>query len=128
MDIKTQKNIKKFKGFKFNFKEIKDEHKKAINEACEILEKQGVNEDIINNLKMKFEIKKIPSYDLMTSPFVQYCIKNGLHVQPQGNITEIKNKEPFLYPIVSVTEDIRKFNSVFDKIFEDGIAAAKQIK
>ena len=128
MDIKTQKNIKKFKGFKFNFKEIKDEHKRAINEACEILEKQGVNEDIINNLKMKFEIKKIPSYDLMTSPFVQYCIKNGLHVQPQGNITEIKNKEPFLYPIVSVTEDIRKFNSVFDKIFEDGIAAAKQIK
>ena len=84
--------------------------------------------NIINNLKTKFEIKKIPSYDLMTSPFVQYCIKNGLHVQPQGNITEIKNKEPFLYPIVSVTEDIRKFNSVFDKIFEDGIAAAKQIK
>ena len=128
MDIKTQKNLKKFNGFKFNFNEIKDEHKKAINEACEILEKQGVNEDIINNLKTKFEIKKIPSYDLMTSPFVQYCIKNGLHVQPQGNITEIKNKEPFLYPIVSVTEDIRKFNSVFDKIFEDGIATAKQIK
>ena len=128
MDIKTQKNLKKFNGFKFNFNEIKDEHKKAINEACEILEKQGVNEDIINNLKTKFEIKKIPSYDLMTSPFVQYCIKNGFHVQPQGNITEIKNKEPFLYPIVSVTEDIRKFNSVFDKIFEDGIAAAKQIK
>ena len=128
MDIKTQKNLKKFNGFKFNFNEIKDEHKKAINEACEILKKQGVNEDIINNLKTKFEIKKIPSYDLMTSPFVQYCIKNGLHVQPQGNITEIKNKEPFLYPIVSVTEDIRKFNSVFDKIFEDGIAAAKQIK
>ena len=128
MYIKTQKNLKKFNGFKFNFNEIKDEHKKAINEACEILEKQGVNEDIINNLKTKFEIKKIPSYDLMTSPFVQYCIKNGLHVQPQGNITEIKNKEPFLYPIVSVTEDIRKFNSVFDKIFEDGIAAAKQIK
>ena len=128
MDIKTQKNLKKFNGFKFNFNEIKDEHKKAINEACEILEKQGVNEDIINNLKTKFEIKKIPSYDLMTSQFVQYCIKNGLHVQPQGNITEIKNREPYLYPIVSVTEDIRKFNSVFDKIFEDGIAAAKQIK
>ena len=57
MDIKTQKNLKKFNGFKFNFNEIKDEHKKAINEACEILEKQGVNEDIINNLKTKFEIK-----------------------------------------------------------------------
>tara|TARA_Y100001935_G_scaffold224475_1_gene200982 strand:+ start:159 stop:545 length:387 start_codon:yes stop_codon:yes gene_type:complete len=128
MDIKTQKNIKKFKGFKFDFGNIKDEHKIAINEACEILKKQGVNEEVINNLKTKFKIKKIPSYDPMTSPFVQYCMRNDLHVQSQGNMTQIVNGEPFLYPIVSVTEDIRKFNKLFDKIFEDGIAAAKQIK
>ena len=35
----------------------------------------------------------------------------------------IGSEPSFIY-----NEDIRKFNSVFDKIFEDGIAAAKQIK
>tara|TARA_X000000368_G_C23034918_1_gene714177 strand:- start:1479 stop:1865 length:387 start_codon:yes stop_codon:yes gene_type:complete len=128
MDIKTQKNMKKYDGLKFDFSDVKDEHKKAVNEACDILKEQGVNQNIIENLKLKFKIKEIPSYDIMKSPFVQYCLKNNVHVQPQGNITTAKNNEPFLYPVVSVTEDIRKLNIVFDKIFEDGIAAAKQIK
>ena len=110
MDIKTQKNLKKYDGLKFDFREVKDEHKKAINEACEILKEQGVNEEIINNLKIKFKIKEIPSYDAMTSPFIQYCMKNDVHVQPQGFFTEIKNNEPFLWPIIALTEDVRKFN------------------
>ena len=46
----VQKNLKKYDGLKFDFREVKDEHKKAINEACEILKEQGVNEEIINNL------------------------------------------------------------------------------
>jgi hypothetical protein len=128
MDTKTQKNLMKYGGYRFDFSEINDEHKRAVKEVCEILKQQGVEENVIKELQLKFKIKKLPTYDISESPFVQYCKKNNIVPLEQGNVTVKENNETKLYPIIAVCEDIRKINILFDDIFNSAIKVGNQIK
>lgn len=128
MDIKTQNNLKKYDGLKFNFNELNNEHTKAVKEACEILKTQGVDENIIKDLQLKFKVKELPKYDLKESPFAQYCKKNNIVMMEQGNVTVKENGEIKLYPVGVVCEDIRILNKLFESIFNAGVTAAEQIK
>jgi len=128
MDIKTQKNLKTYGGTKFNFGELNKDHTSAVKEACEILKTQGVDENVIKDLQLKFKVKELPKYDLKESPFAQYCKKNNIHLMEQGNVTVKENGETKLYPVGVVCEDIRILNKLFESIFEAGVQAANQIK
>ena len=61
MDAKTQNNLRKYDGFKFDFGSLNNEHTKAVKEACEILKTQGVDENIIKDLQLKFKVKSFCS-------------------------------------------------------------------
>lgn len=128
MDAKTQRNLINYGGLKFNFGEVNSDHTKAVKEVCDILKSQNVDESIIKDLQFKFKIKELPKYNLVESPFVKYCMDEGVAVMEQGNVTVKENGETKLYPVVVVCEDIRKLNKIFDNIFKSGILAAEQIK
>jgi len=128
MDYKTQKNLKTYGGEKFDFGSLNNEHTKAVKEACEILKTQGVDENIIKDLQLKFKVKELPKYDVKESPFAQYCKKNNIHVMEQGNVTVKENGETKLYPVGVVCEDIRILNKLFESIFEAGVQAASLVK
>ena len=128
MDIKTQQNLEKYGGLKFDFGTLNNDHTKAVKEACEILKTQGVDETIIKDLQLKFKVKELPKYDLKESPFAQYCKKNNIYLMEQGNVTVKENGETKLYPVAVVCEDIRILNKLFESIFEAGVQSANQIK
>ena len=128
MDIKTQQNLEKYGGLKFDFGTLNNDHTKAVKEACEILKTQGVDETIIKDLQLKFKVKELPKYDLKESPFAQYCKKNNIVMMEQGNVTVKENGEIKLYPVGVVCEDIRILNKLFESIFNAGVTAAEQIK
>tara|TARA_B100000003_G_scaffold194822_1_gene196388 strand:+ start:196 stop:585 length:390 start_codon:yes stop_codon:yes gene_type:complete len=128
MDIKTQKNLETYGGKPLDFGDLNKDHESAVKEVCEILKKQGVDKNIIEDLKLKFKIKEHPKYDLNTSPFFQYCKKNNIDMMEQGFVTVKENGEIKLYPVGVVCEDIRILNKLFESIFEAGVKAANQIK
>jgi len=128
MDIKTQKNLKTYGGAKFDFSELNKDHTSAVKEACEILKTQGVDENIIKDLKWKFKIIEHAKYDLKESPFAQYCKKNNIIMMNQGHVTVKENGETMLYPVGVVCEDIRILNKLFESIFEAGVQAASLVK
>ena len=128
MDIKTQKNLQTYGGTKFDFGDLNKDHESAVKEVCEILKTQGVDKNIIEDLKLKFKIKEHPKYDLSTSPFFQYCKKNNINMMEQGFVTTKENNKVMLYPVGVVCEDVRVLNKLFESIFEAGVNAANQIK
>ena len=78
MDAKTQENLRKHGGFAFDFGDIKDDQKKAIEEAIKYLQEKGVDKGTLEDLKLKFKIKSLPKYDFNKSLMVQFCKKNNI--------------------------------------------------
>ena len=56
MDAKTQENLRKHGGFAFDFNEVNDDHKKAVEEAIKYLKEKGIDEGTLDDLKLKFQI------------------------------------------------------------------------
>tara|TARA_X000001036_G_C20247577_1_gene630756 strand:- start:115 stop:504 length:390 start_codon:yes stop_codon:yes gene_type:complete len=128
MDIKTQKNLQTYGGKKFNFNELNKDHTSAVKEVCEILKTQDIDENIIEDLKLKFKIKEHPKYNINESPMFQFCKKLNIDMMEQGFVTVKENGETKLYPVGVVCEDIRILNKLFESIFEAGVNSANQIK
>ena len=128
MDAKTQENLRKHGGFAFDFGDIKDDQKKAIEEAIKYLQEKGVDKGTLEDLKLKFKIKSLPKYDFNKSLMVQFCKKNNIAIIEQGYVTENKNGKTKLYPVCGLVEEVRVLDRLFESIFNAGVEAAKQIK
>ncbi len=128
MDAKTQENLRKHGGFAFDFGDIKDDHKKAVEEAIKYLKEKGVDEGTLNDLKLKFQIESLPKFDFNKSLMVQFCKKNNISIMEQGFVTETKDGKTKLYPICGLVEEVRVLDRLFESIFNAGVKAAKQIK
>ena len=128
MDAKTQDNLRKHGGFAFDFGDIKDDQKKAIEEAIKYLQEKGVDKGTLEDLKLKFKIKSLPKYDFNKSLMVQFCKKNNIAIIEQGFVTETKDGKTKLYPICGLVEEVRVLDRLFESIFNAGVEAAKQIK
>ena len=128
MDAKTQENLKKHGGFAFDFGDIKDDHKKAVEEAIKYLKEKGVDEGTLDDLKLKFQIESLPKFDFNKSLMVQFCKKNNISIIEQGFVTETKDGKTKLYPMCGLVEEVRVLDRLFESIFNAGVKAAKQIK
>jgi hypothetical protein len=93
----------------FDYGNINADHKKAILEAVELAMKSG-NHLFAELLKHKFEIVEPKKYDLDESEFIKACNSNEIKYNIQGYIVEGPTHDPVHYPLVSITEDIRKLN------------------
>ena len=128
MDAKTQDNLRKHGGFAFDFNEINDDHKKAVEEAIKHLKEKGVDEGTLDDLKLKFQIESLPKFDFNKSLMVQFCKKNNIAIIEQGFVTETKDGKTKLYPMCGLVEEVRVLDRLFESIFNAGVEAAKQIK
>ena len=128
MDAKTQENLRKHGGFAFDFGDIKDDQKKAIEEAIKYLQEKGVDKGTLEDLKLKFKIKSLPKYDFNKSLMVQFCKKNNIAIIEQGIVTETKDGKTKLYPMCGIVEEVRVLDKLFGSIYNAGIEAAKNIK
>ena len=128
MDAKTQENLRKHGGFAFDFGDIKDDQKKAIEEAIKYLQEKGVDKGTLEDLKLKFKIKSLPKYDFNKSLMVQFCKKNNIAIIEQGFVTETKDGKTKLYPMCGIVEEVRVLDKLFGSIYNAGIEATKNIK
>ena len=128
MDAKTQENLRKHGGFAFDFNEVNDDHKMAVEEAIKYLKEKGIDEGSLDDLKLKFQIETLPKFDFNKSLMVQFCKKNNIAIIEQGYVTENKNGKTKLYPVCGLVEEVRVLDRLFESIFNAGVEAAKQIK
>ena len=128
MDAKTQENLRKHGGFAFDYGDINDDHKKAVEEAIKYLQEKGVDKGTLDDLKLKFQIESLPKFDFNKSLMVQFCKKNNIAIIEQGFVTETKDGKTTLYPMCGLVEEVRVLDRLFESIFSAGVEAAKQIK
>ncbi len=91
----------------YDYGSISEDHKKIILEVMDLAKKTG-NELFAEFLKHKFEIVEPNRYDLSESKFIDACEKHKFCYNIQGYVKEGNSPDAVHYPIVSITEDIRK--------------------
>jgi hypothetical protein len=99
----------------FDYGSIKTEHQSAALEISNMLKSLG-HSDIAEEILIRFQIEKIPTYDLEESTFIQEMKEAGIYVAIQGFLKEGSGKTAFQYPLVSVSGDIRQFNKMIDDL------------
>ena len=100
----------------FDYGSINDQHKKAIFEVM-MLAKQFGHDNFAEFLKFKFEIVEPNRYNLNESEFIQACEKNQVQYNIQGYVKNSLDPDAVHYPIVSITEDIRKLNTFIKNVW-----------
>lgn len=100
----------------FNYGDITDEHKQAAKEIANLME--GMNQPMMAELiRERFQIKPIPKYDFTQHPFVKACEQADLFCAVQGHIRDGSGK--LEYPVISISDDVRKFEKLFQIILDD---------
>ena len=128
MDAKTQENLRKYGGHAFDYNEINDDHKKAVEETIKYLKKNNIDDGLIEDLKLKFQIKSLPKFEFNKSLMVQFCKKNNIGITEQGFVTENKDGKTTLYPMCAIVEEVRVLDKLFQSIYNAGMETAKQNK
>jgi hypothetical protein len=91
----------------FDYGNITSTHKKLLFEVIE-LAKQSGNDLFAEFIKHKFQIIEPNRFDLENSKFIESCKKHKFNYNIQGYVVDGLNPDAVQYPIVSITEDIRK--------------------
>ena len=99
----------------FDYGAIKIEHQSAALEIANLLKSLG-HTDIAEEILARFQIEKIPTYDMEESAFVQEMKEAGIYVAIQGFLKEGSGKDAFQYPLVAVNGDIRQFNKMIETL------------
>ena len=99
----------------FNYGEITEEHKDAAKEIAGIVESFG-NPMLSELIKQKFKVTEIPRYDLKDSKFAQACIQANVFPSVQGYVQEGTDLNKTEYPLIGISEDVRKLEKLFEII------------
>jgi len=96
----------------FNYDDLNDEHKKAAVEVLRLMQQHG-DPLIVNEIvKKNFSLNPMPKASPSDSLFVQACKESGQYVNIQGHVED----DGVLYPVCSITDDIRKLDKLFGVI------------
>lgn len=95
--------------------ELREDHIAAAKDIIQMAEETGQYE-FAQMIRYKYGIAKIETYNMEESEFVQAARKSGLNVYAQGHIQVGYGEEAIRYPIVSMSDDIRKFNEFYEKM------------
>jgi len=99
----------------YNYGEISDNDKKVVQEVIKHAKQQGLD-IFVKYLENKFNIVEHPTYDFEESEFVKDAAKNGLFVSVQGTIKSGDKPDDIVYPVISICDDIRKFEKFYNAI------------
>lgn len=102
----------------FDYRRLNDDHKTAAAEISEIIEKSG-NKELADYIRMRFELKSIPIFDISNSQFVKEVGAAGIKVNIQGYIHDIdETGSEIKFPMILISEDIRKLDSFIEKLIK----------
>jgi hypothetical protein len=102
----------------FNYGQISDEQKSVAVEIIE-LAKQSGNNELAELIKYKFQIVEPNKFDITNSAFVQACEAAGFKYWIQGWLIEDPdNLASMQYPIISITEDVRKLDKFIESMYK----------
>lgn len=94
---------------------ISEEQKKAMMYAARFLQERGQN-DLAEELLLKYNVKKLKEYDLNSSEFIQYLKDAGITYNIQGFVTVGSGNDAIKYPILVLTGDIMRWEIAFQKM------------
>lgn len=100
----------------FNYGEITEQHKEAVLEVMDLAKQQG-NDMFAELLKHKFQIEEPVKVDHKETVFAKACESSDIKVWVMGWVQDggAETGAPH-YPVVSITEDIRKIDKLVEAI------------
>jgi len=104
----------------FDYGTISEQHKEAVQEVMELAKNFG-NAEFAEFLKHKFKIIEPLRVPYETSTFAKECEKADIKVYLMGWTQDNGGSDPALpfYPILSITDDIRKLEQLIKNIKDD---------
>lgn len=99
----------------YDYGEIPENDKRVVEEVIKHAKQQGLD-IFVKFLEHKFNIIEQPTYDFEESEFVKEAAKNGLFVSVQGTIKSGDKPGDIVYPVISICDDIRKFEKFYNAI------------
>lgn len=104
----------------FDYGNITPEHQSLVRDILQRIDNNKQPEDIKNDLSVIFKLQGENEYDLEKSIFLKYAKKVNLNANKQGHITVKEGSDvPINYPIMSVSDDIRKLDKLVEEIMKD---------
>lgn len=102
----------------FDYGGITEEHKEAAEEIATLLEREG-HANLAEEIKSRFKIEQVPTYDIEESEFIKYCKKAGIFISLQGWVKDLGGDDPLQYPLCALNEDVRVLNRLVETIKKD---------
>jgi hypothetical protein len=101
----------------FDYGAINDHHKEAIQEVIDLARNTG-NEMFAEVLKHKFQLVEPIRVEYKDTAFYKACTENDIHVWTMGYVQDGGGNDPSIpfYPVVSITEDIRKIEKLVETL------------
>jgi len=97
--------------------QMKEEHIAAAKDILEMIEQYG-NTELAQRVRIRYGLDEIKFYDLEDSPFFRCLQKANMNGYIQGHLHNGKETD-VRYPVISVNDDIRKFNKLYEVIKND---------
>lgn len=91
----------------FDYGSLNDDHKEAVKKCLELAEQIGLNESMLEIIKVKFHLSELPTYDLKDSDAFQSIADDDNLAISSGGYTRTNGMN---YPYVSIIGDIRDFD------------------
>lgn len=99
----------------FNYGEITADHKEAAEEIANFISGSG-NEMLAELIKQRFKVTPIPRYNITESKFANACVAAGVFPSVQGYLQEGDGIDKKEYPLIGITEDVRKLEKLYEAI------------
>jgi hypothetical protein len=95
----------------FDYGSLNEDHKKAAAEICELLRQAG-NEVMAGAISQRFKLEEPVRFDHTSTEFANACARANIFLGVQGYVFSHDDPEKIHYPIVSISEDIRKLQDL----------------
>ena len=99
----------------FDYGSINEDHKKAAEEIAGLVKSLGQH-DLAEIIKQRFKVQEPKRHDITQSKFFQACQATGIFCAVQGWVQVCTDIDNVHYPLVGVSEDIRKLDSLVEHI------------
>ena len=94
----------------FNYGDLKKEHKDAASEIADLARQLG-QDNLAEVIAHKFQLVEPNKFKIEDSIFAQSCDRAGFKYWIMGWVSEGDGPDAVQYPIVSITEDVRKYDN-----------------
>lgn len=95
----------------FDFSELNSDHKDAAEEILRVCRNLGY-EEMVDNIRSKFQLEDIPIYDITDSSVIKKLKDYNIGYSVQGYTRD----NGMDYPYITISDDIRKFEEILNEV------------